>query len=143
MLNYFLFNLFLFLQKSGGAKAPPPQPLPLRGPCSIFSYFLLLSSFSFHDHFGILREFEDKTEYQAFENYDISWEAACHPAFTSNKAENIHRPHQQLDDLLSKKNGALSVWTCTIRKFIITSIRRSIARLQSFRLSDAIFRNIM
>ena len=32
LLNYFLFNLFLFLQKSGGAKAPP-QPLPLRGPC--------------------------------------------------------------------------------------------------------------
>ena len=31
LLNYFLLNLFLFLQKSGGAKAP--QPLPLRGPC--------------------------------------------------------------------------------------------------------------
>ena len=30
LLNYFLFNLFLFLQKNGGAKAP--QPLPLRGP---------------------------------------------------------------------------------------------------------------
>ena len=26
MLNYFLFNLFLFLQKSGGAKAPPAPP---------------------------------------------------------------------------------------------------------------------
>ena len=26
MLNYFLFNLFLFLQKSGWAKAPPPPP---------------------------------------------------------------------------------------------------------------------
>ena len=34
LLNYFLFNLFLFLRKSGGAKAPP-QPLPLRGPCWI------------------------------------------------------------------------------------------------------------
>ena len=26
LLNYFLFNLFLFLQKSGGAKAPPAPP---------------------------------------------------------------------------------------------------------------------
>ena len=26
LLNYFLFNLFLFLQKSGGAKAPPATP---------------------------------------------------------------------------------------------------------------------
>ena len=31
-LNYFLFNLFLFLQKSGGGGANAPQPLPLRGP---------------------------------------------------------------------------------------------------------------
>ena len=33
LLNYFLFNGFLFLQKSGGK---PPQPLPLEGswvPC--------------------------------------------------------------------------------------------------------------
>ena len=27
LLNYFLFNLFLFLQKSGGAKAPPSPSL--------------------------------------------------------------------------------------------------------------------
>ena len=34
LLNYFLFNLFLFLQKSGGGGgAKAPQPLPLRGPC--------------------------------------------------------------------------------------------------------------
>ena len=33
-LNYFWFNLFLFLQKSGGLKLP--QPLPLRGPCDIY-----------------------------------------------------------------------------------------------------------
>ena len=130
----------------GGLKPPPPQPLPLRGPCSIF--FLLLTSFLFLfsrslRNINAMREFEDETEYQAFENYDISGEAACHPAFTSNKAENIHRPHQQLYDLLSKKNGALSVWTCTIRKFIITSLRRSIARLQSFHSSRAIFRNVM
>ena len=26
LLNYFLLNLFLFLQKSGGAKAPPAPP---------------------------------------------------------------------------------------------------------------------
>ena len=26
LLNYILFNLFLFLQKSGGAKAPPAPP---------------------------------------------------------------------------------------------------------------------
>ena len=26
LLHYFLFNLFLFLQKSGGAKAPPAPP---------------------------------------------------------------------------------------------------------------------
>ena len=26
LLSYFLFNLFLFLQKSGGAKAPPAPP---------------------------------------------------------------------------------------------------------------------
>ena len=26
LLNYFLFNLFLFLQKSGGALAPPAPP---------------------------------------------------------------------------------------------------------------------
>ena len=26
LLNYFLFNFILFLQKSGGAKAPPPSP---------------------------------------------------------------------------------------------------------------------
>ena len=26
LLNYFLINLFLFLQKSGGAKAPPAPP---------------------------------------------------------------------------------------------------------------------
>ena len=31
LLNYFLFNLFLFLQKSGGG-AKAPQPLSLRGP---------------------------------------------------------------------------------------------------------------
>ena len=39
LLNYFLFNLFLFLQKSGGSKARPPQPLPLRGPCNISPSF--------------------------------------------------------------------------------------------------------
>ena len=26
LLNYFLFNLFLFLQKSGGGLKPPPAP---------------------------------------------------------------------------------------------------------------------
>ena len=26
LLNYFLFTLHLFLQKSGGAEAPPPLP---------------------------------------------------------------------------------------------------------------------
>ena len=33
LLNYFLLNLFLFLQKSRGGGLKPPQPLPLRGPC--------------------------------------------------------------------------------------------------------------
>ena len=31
LLNYILFNLFLFFQKSGGTKAPPP----LRSPCEV------------------------------------------------------------------------------------------------------------
>ena len=39
MLNYFLFNLFLFLQKSGGGEGlKPPQPLPLRGPWHDWSW---------------------------------------------------------------------------------------------------------
>ena len=32
LLNYFLFNLFLFLQNSGGGGQKPPQPFPLRSP---------------------------------------------------------------------------------------------------------------
>ena len=33
LLNYFLFNLFLFLQNSGGGGGQKlPQPLPLRSP---------------------------------------------------------------------------------------------------------------
>ena len=127
----------------GGLKPPPPPAPPSAR--SLFYLFLLLTSFLFLfsrslRNINAMREFENVTEYQAFENYDISGGAIQHSL--SNKAENIHRPHQQLYDLLSKKNGALSVWTCTIRKFIITSLRRSIARLQSFHSSRAIFRNV-
>ena len=44
LLNYFLFNLFLFLQKSGGGGLKPPQPLPLRGPWIELYYDLLTRS---------------------------------------------------------------------------------------------------
>ena len=40
LLNYFLFNLFLFLQKSGGAKAPPAPPSAQSLLKSTFSLFL-------------------------------------------------------------------------------------------------------
>ena len=33
LLNYFLFNLFLFLEKKWGCQGSPPRLLPLRGPC--------------------------------------------------------------------------------------------------------------
>ena len=50
LLNYFLYNLFLFLQKSGGGGAKAPQPLPLHSPCihnldcktSLLSRFILI-----------------------------------------------------------------------------------------------------
>ena len=38
LLNYFLFNLLLFLQKRGGGGAKVPHPLPLRGPCVYLEY---------------------------------------------------------------------------------------------------------
>ena len=34
LLNYFLLNLLYFCKKVRGLKLPPPQPLPLRGPCN-------------------------------------------------------------------------------------------------------------
>ena len=44
LLNYLLFNLFLFLQKSGGGGLKsPPQPLPLRGPWIISIILELIS----------------------------------------------------------------------------------------------------
>ena len=48
LLNYFLFNLFLFWQKSGGAKAPPPSPSLCAVPVLSFltSYFFSLSLFT-------------------------------------------------------------------------------------------------
>ena len=48
LLNYFLFNLFLFLQKSGGAEAPPPAPPSARSLFYLFftSYFFSLSLFT-------------------------------------------------------------------------------------------------
>ena len=48
LLNYFLFNLFLFLQISGGAKAPPPSPSLCAVPVLSFltSYFFSLSLFT-------------------------------------------------------------------------------------------------
>ena len=46
LLNYFLFNLFLFLQKSGGGGGLKPlQPLPLRGPWTRLKFFHILCEF--------------------------------------------------------------------------------------------------
>ena len=50
LLNYFLFNLFLFLQKSGGAKAPPAP--------------LSAQSLPFHVHHQNLKQTKKETNKQ-------------------------------------------------------------------------------
>ena len=44
--------------------------------------FFRLSLFTTTSKYKRDASFEDKIEYQAFENYNISGKAACHPAFT-------------------------------------------------------------
>ena len=109
---------------------------------SFLTSFLCLFSPSLRN-INMMREFVDKTEYQAFENYDISEEAACHPPFTIRWGSEYSPSTSAARRLIILKNWSfeyMNMYLKTIhfQKLRSSGLRRSIARLQSFRPSQAI-----
>ena len=89
-----------------------------------FYLFLLLTSFVFLfsrplRNINAMREFEDKIEYQAFENYNISQEAACHPAFTFRQGSEHSPSTSAARRLIILKNWSFDYMN---RQFIIKSL---------------------